>query len=221
MTLPDRSVCLVTDRRRTSPGARTTAAEIAGLEVLLDEAIEAGVDLIHVRERDLDAGRLRDLVVRLMARASGRTRIVVGDRVDVAVAARADGVHVRGDGPDVRRVRGLLEDGALVGRSVHLGDPPGAGEGADYVIFGPVYQTASKPEGWHPAGVEGLRQAVAAGGRVVAIGGITPDRVAACLAAGARGVAGIGIFLPPDRWPGGLGPAAAARALKAECHART
>lgn len=216
MTLPDPSICLVTDRRRTSPGARTTAEEIAGLEALLDEAIEAGVDLIHVRERDLDAGLLRDLVRRVMARASGRTRVVVGDRVDVAVAAGADGVHVRGDGPDVRRVRGLLPRGALVGRSVHAGDPPGAGAGADYLIFGPVFATASKPPGWQPAGVEGLRQAAAAGGRVVAIGGITPDRVAACVAAGARGVAGIGLFLPPDRWPGGLGPAAAARALRAE-----
>lgn len=213
--LADPLVCLVTDRQRTTPDARTLTEELAGLERLLDAAIEAGVDLIQVRERDLDAATLRDLVERVMARvAEGATRVVVNDRVDVAVAARADGVHLRGDGPAADRVRRLLPEGALVGRSSHPHDPPGAG--ADYLLFGPVYPTASKPEGWTPAGVEALARAAATGTRVIAIGGITPERVPACMAAGARGVAGIGIFLPPDRWPSGRGPSAAIRALRAE-----
>jgi thiamine-phosphate pyrophosphorylase len=142
---------------------------------------------------------------------------VVNDRVDVALAARADGAHLRGDGPPAARVRTLCEPGWLIGRSVHsAARAVGAAADVDYLLFGTVFASGSKPAGHRVAGLDGLAQTVGAVQvPVIAIGGITPDRVPACRRAGAGGVAGIGVFLPPGQAAGALGVTAAARALRA------
>jgi thiamine-phosphate pyrophosphorylase len=209
-------VCLVTDRHRLAPDARTVRAELAALDGLLDESITAGVDLVQVRERDLDAAVLVPFVRGVAARAAATmTRVVVNDRADVAVAAGAAGVHVRSDGPAIDRVRALAPaDTWIVGRSCHAGDPTSAAAGADYVVFGAVFATASKP-GAAGAGIEALRRWCASTDvPVIAIGGLTPWRAEACAAAGAAGAAAIGAFLPEGRSPDAIGARRAVPAFR-------
>ena len=213
--LPRPCVCLVTDRRAVTPDARTTRDELIGLEAQLDAACEAGVDLIQVRERDIDGGALSAFVRRLVTRSPAGTRIVVNDRADVAGAAAAAGVHLRADGPPASRVRTAAWGPWLIGRSIHTSDEAAGANDADYLIFGTVFPSRSKPEGSPVSGIDGLGAACTASRLpVLAIGGISPDRVDACRAAGAAGVAAIGLFLPVGRTPGALGPAEAVRALR-------
>jgi thiamine-phosphate diphosphorylase len=180
------TTCLVTDRRRADPLRQARWA--AG----------AGIDLIQVRERDLEAAALAALVTQMLAATRGTpTRIVVNDRLDVALACGAAGVHLRGDSVPVAAARRLASAGFLIGRSVHTVDEAERADGADYLIAGTVFPTASKPE--HPVhaflGVAGLAAiARAARAPVLAIGGITDDRIEQIAAAGAAGFAAIGLF---------------------------
>ncbi len=207
-------MCLVTSRRALAPDARTTSGELLALAGLLDQAIESGVDVIQIRERDLDARVLLDFSRRIVERAGGTgTVVIVNDRTDVAAAAGADGVHLRSDGPPAAAVRSLLPAGALVGRSIH--DDREARDTADYFVFGAVFPSGSKPVAG-PAGLEAAVRMTTA--PVLAIGGVTPENAAACRAAGAAGIAAISVFLPPGRTPGSLGPAAAISALRAAWH---
>lgn len=215
IALPRPCVCLVTNRSALGTGARSLAVELASLERLLDEAIDAGVDLIQIRERDLEARALLSLTDRVMARAaSTNTRVVVNDRADVAMAAGA-GVHLRSDGPAAARVRAFVGETTLVGRSVHAPAEAASETAADYLLFGTVFPSQSKGPGAPIAGEDALRSAASvAAVPVLAIGGVTPARVAACRAAGAAGVAAIGVFLPPGSTPEALGPAAGLAALR-------
>jgi len=214
--LPSRCLCLVTDRRRAAPDARTQRDEIVALEAWLDEAIDAGIDLIQIRERDLDGAVLAETTRRVVRRAAGTaTRIVVNDRADVALGAGAAGVHVRDDGPPVRRVRALAPAAWMVGRSVHrVTDFPRHAD-ATYFVFGTIFPTPSKSSETPLQGVDGLRTAVAATSvPILAIGGIDVGNARVCLDAGAAGIAAIGLFLPPGRECGGFGVANAVRQIK-------
>lgn len=195
--LPRPCLCLVTDRRRAAPDARTDAAALQALHRQLDEAMGAGLDLIQIRERDLEAAALRAFVRDVVARAPSATRVLVNDRADVALAAGAAGVHVRSDGPAASRVRSIGPAAWFVGRSAHTAEECAAAGDADYVIFGTVFPSASKPQGSAIAGVAGLHAACAAAAvPVLAIGGVTPAGGPACRDAGAAGLAAIGAFLP-------------------------
>jgi thiamine-phosphate diphosphorylase len=212
-------VYLVTDRRALAPEARTAADEVAALERWLDDAIDAGVDVIQLRERDLDASLLCACAKRVAERARARqTLVLVNDRADIAVASAADGVHLRASSaPDVR-VRAMAAAGWVIGRSVHAAAEAAAHATVDYVMFGTMFAGGSKPAGSPVQGVDALSRAVGATPvPVIAIGGITPERARECAAAGAAGVAGIGVFLPEGRVAGALGPARAAAALRASC----
>ncbi len=215
--LPTPCLCLVTDRRQLAPDARTVAAEIAALERWLDEALAADLDLIQIRERDLDARDLLALTRRLIARRADRApRIVVNDRADVALASDADGVHLRADGPPVAAVRALGPEAWVVGRSVHGLDEIRAHAAADYLFFGTVFPDGSKGADARVQGLDALARAAAASrAPLVAIGGITPERAREAVARGAAGVAAIGVFLPPSRHPAALGPVEGARAIRA------
>jgi len=207
-------ICLVTDRRQLSPDARTIADELHALSRWIDQAADL-VDLIQIRERDLEGARLLALASDVVSRAKGtRTAVVVNDRADVALAARAAGVHLRADGPAVERVRAIGPGGWIVGRSIHSVDEA-ATSGADYVIFGTVFPSRSKREGLSQ-GIEHLQAAARASrAPLLAIGGIDPGRAGECWRAGAAGVAAIGLFLPEGRAPGSLGIARAVDALRA------
>jgi thiamine-phosphate pyrophosphorylase len=185
-------ICFVTDRRRF--GGDGTEALLARVRA----AADAGVDLVQVRERDLEARDLLQLVERCLEAVRGTaTRVVINDRFDVALAAGAHGVHLPANGAPAARLRSVAPSGFLIGRSVHdAGEAVaacGAG-GLDYLICGTIFATDSKP-GQAPAGIAAL-SAVARAVRVpvLAIGGITWASVPALAAAGASGFAGIGMF---------------------------
>jgi thiamine-phosphate pyrophosphorylase len=179
--------CLVTDRELAGPGWRQT------LPALALRAAEAGVDLFQVRERGLDARDLAQLVGACLREIRGsRTRLLVNDRLDVALGEGADGVHLPGRGLTVADVRRHAPPDFVIGRSVHPADEDmTVVEGADFVIFGTVFGSASKP-GVPAAGLEALARAVSAVNMpVLAIGGVEEARLAGVAATGAAGVAAI------------------------------
>jgi len=188
MTLPGRidfSLCLVTDRRALAPGRSLADA--------VEAALSGGVEAVQLREKDLSARELYSLALELRERTRRRgARLLVNDRVDVALAVGADGVHLGGGSLPVEQARRLLGPGRLIGVSTHHGSEiaAAAARGADFVTLGPVYPTPSKAVFGEPLGVERLRRACASAPvPVFALGGIRADRVGEILAAGARGVA--------------------------------
>ncbi len=187
---------LVTDRRRLAPGVDAAGAR-ACLLAQARHAIEAHIDHIHIRERDLEAADLAALVLAVVEMARGTdTKILVNDRVDVALACGAAGIHLRGDSIRAEAVRRIAPSGWLIGQSVHDVDEARRARGADYLVAGTVWPTASKPEQRSLLGVEGLaRVCSAAAVPVLAIGGVTPARVDEVARAGAAGIAGIGLFM--------------------------
>lgn len=185
------TICLVTDRRRTDPVAQARAAA------------SEGIDLLQVRERDLEGGALAALVRDILAVTRGsRTRIVVNDRVDVALATGAAGVHLRADSVPVASARRIAPSGFLVGRSIHSIDEAIAASEADYLIAGTVLPSGSKPDVKAYLGEHGLRAIVESiRTPVLAIGGVSLDTVDTIARAGAAGVAAIGAFVPPEAIP--------------------
>lgn len=191
------TICLVTDRRRLAPAGAT---EIDARRCVVEQArcaIDAGIDLIQVRERDLEAAALAALVSAVLDAARGSaTRVVVNDRLDVALACGADGVHLRGDSIAPLEARRLAPAGFLIGRSVHTVEEAAEAEGADYLIAGTVFETSSKARGHACLGLDGLAAIVRrAAAPALAIGGVTAERIDAVAAAGAAGIAAIGLFI--------------------------
>jgi len=183
----------VTDRVRfgLTPAALVERAALAPAR---------GAHLIQVRERDLDDAALLALVTGVIQAVRGAgVPVIVNDRVDVALAAGAAGVHLRGDSPPAARIRTIVPSGFLVGRSVHTLeeiDAAAASGGCDYLMFGTVFPSAGKPAGHPVAGLDGLARAVLHSRLpVVAIGGMTPDREADVARAGAAGLAAVGWFM--------------------------
>ena len=179
--LPRPVLCLVTDRRLCR-GRR--------LEQVVEAAVEGGCSMVQLREKDLPAGKLLDLAVRLRSITSGRALLIVNDRVDVALAAGADGVQLPEDGLAVDAAR-QVGGNMLVGRSVHsvAGGVQAVADGADFLVAGSVFATASHP-GAAPRGlalVGGLADAVDA--PVIGIGGIDGGNVDLVMRSGAYGAA--------------------------------
>jgi thiamine-phosphate diphosphorylase len=190
-------LCCVTDRRALRP-----TASPAELLAFLRGIVTAGVDWVQIREKDLPGRELFELARQCVALAGGMTRILVNDRLDVALAAGAAGVHLGRDSAPASEVKkwcraGHAPPGFLVGVSCHSLDEALEAEaaGADYVFFGPVFATPSKEAFGPPQGIARLAE-VCRGVRIpaLAIGGITPDNAAACLRAGAAGIAAIRLF---------------------------
>lgn len=192
------TLCYITDRHAV-PSDDVLSVIIA--------AIEAGVDLIQIRERDLGTRELLWLVgaaVEGIRSDSGKpltavTRVVVNDRLDVALAAGAHGVHLGGQSLPVETVRTAVPAGKdfVVGVSCHSQEDVTAAEaaGAEYAILGPIFETASKLRYGPPLGLGVLERAASqAHIPVLALGGVTPQRVQPCIAAGAAGIAGVSIF---------------------------
>ena len=199
------AICLITDRRRLLAALDLPAdAWRAALLAQIAGAVAGGGDVVQLRERDLDAG-VRASFARDCGRVVHRAaaRFVVNERVDIALACGADGVHLREDGVLPPAVRRLCGEAFLVGRSVHTAQSASHSEGADYLIAGPIRETVSKP-GQAALGVDGFGAIVAeAPCPVWAIGGITPLHSSAIAAAGAAGIAAIGAFIPAGPRPAG------------------
>ena len=154
-------------------------------------AIAAHVDMIQIREKDLPTSQLLDLVCKIRDLASGsKTRVLVNDRLDVALAASVDGVHLPGSGLPAAKVRPLVK---LLGVSTHtLREAVDAERaGSDFIVFGPVFNTPGK----RAVGINALREITSqVKVPVLAIGGITAENAPEVTAAGAAGIAGIRLF---------------------------
>jgi thiamine-phosphate pyrophosphorylase len=188
-------LCLVTDRLALARSLASTRDPIRILDRQVARAVDAEVDLVHVRERDLEAGALRDLVAACAIRAAGSaTRVVVNDRLDVALAAGAGGVHLRGDSFTVGAVRSVAPAGFLAGRSVRDADGAKAAADADYLVLGTIFPTPSKVGGTIAGTQELTRAAATVAIPVLAIGGVSDDRLADVARAGAAGIAAIRLF---------------------------
>jgi thiamine-phosphate pyrophosphorylase len=155
----------------------------------------------------------------VQAARGSSTQIIVNDRLDVALAAGADGVHLRSCSGPAERLRQGVPSGWIVGRSVHrateAADVEAAG-GLDYLVVGTVFPSRSKPTGETMIGIAGLAHAVAhVRLPVLAIGGVSLSSIPQIARAGARGLAAIGLFLPDEAAPhGGIsGVVSAARRL--------
>ena len=173
------------------------------LDTCIGGAIAAGVDWVQIREKDLPARRLLALTEAALefARPQGRTRVMVNDRLDVALAAKAHGVHLGTRSMRVDLVRRLAPDEFVVGASCHSPEEALTAQaaGADYILLGPIFATPSKLRYGPPLGVGKLREVASQVSiPVFALGGITIDRVAFCRRNGAAGIAGIRIFQDCD-----------------------
>jgi thiamine-phosphate pyrophosphorylase len=185
-------LCYITDRRQLRS---------VSLAAVIRETVRAGVDIVQVREKDLTSRELITLVEEALIATRepgmGGARVVVNDRVDVALAGGADGAHLAAHSMPVQVVRRFVPRAFVIGVSCHsLGEAMAAESGgADYVVLGPVFETPSKLGYGSPLGLEKLRNITSQISiPVLALGGITVDRIRPCLEAGASGIAGIRIF---------------------------
>jgi len=197
-------VHLITDRR-LDPDPAARAAEVL-------RSLPAGCVAVHLREKDLGGAALLALarpLVEVCHRAG--QRCLVNERIDVALAAGADGAHLPSTGVSPEDARRLLGPAALIGVSCHSAASVrrALAGGASFATFGPVYDTPSKRAYGPPVGLAALEEAARLGLPLVALGGIEPARVAEVRRAGAHGVGAI------RAWLAGDDPAAVVRALLA------
>jgi thiamine-phosphate pyrophosphorylase len=200
-------LCYVTDRH-SLPAAESREAQET-LLLKIEAAAAAGVDWIQIREKDLSGNEYCLLTREALRRATeceagnaAPTRILVNDRLDVALAERAGGVHLGENSlplPEAKRLANARapSQGFLIGVSCHSLEAArfAADGGANYLFFGPVFATPSKAAFGAPQGLERLGAVCGAVSiPVLAIGGITLENAPDCLAAGASGVAAIRLF---------------------------
>jgi thiamine-phosphate pyrophosphorylase len=182
--------CYITDRK-TLPAGETLLTAIS-------RNLAGGADWIQIREKDLSARELFELVRNVVAQANSKgVKILVNSRVDVALAVGASGAHLPAGSPAPNMWRTLTPDHFLIGVSCHSVEEVlrAAEEGADYVVFGPVFEPLSKPANSPPLGLEELARAVASVRiPVLALGGITSENAGQCAAAGAAGIAGVSLY---------------------------
>ncbi|ABB33153.1 thiamine-phosphate pyrophosphorylase [Geobacter metallireducens RCH3] len=184
MSKVDFSLYLITDRRQTTG---------RDLPAVVEEALAGGVRAVQLREKDLSSRELLELA-RVMRELTGRygAKLIINDRVDIALATDADGVHLGEASIPADAARRILGAHRLIGVSCHNREGALAAEksGADFITFGPVYPTPSKAAYGAPVGVERLAEAAALLTiPVFALGGIKGDNIPEVLATGAAGVA--------------------------------
>jgi thiamine-phosphate pyrophosphorylase len=182
--LVDFSLYLITDRMQTA--GRTLPAVVA-------DALRGGLRAVQLREKDLTAAQLYELAVELrrLTREYG-AKLLINDRIDVALAVGADGVHLGKAGLPVVEARRILGSKGLIGYSAHSTVEAAQAQlgGADFVTLGPVYRTPSKTLYGEPLGLGALAEATRSVTiPVFALGGVKQTSVAEVLSAGAHGVA--------------------------------
>ena len=187
MSLNPPIIYLITSGTATSP---------EGILPLIQAAVDAEVSLIQIREKSLSARALYALTARAASiTRDSKTQLLVNDRADIARAAGADGVHLTTQSLQAGVVRKMFGAEFLIGVSTHSVAEAQAARsgGADFVVFGPVFDTESKRGFGEPQGLEKLRAVTSELQTfpVLAVGGVTLENVAACFDAGAKGVAAI------------------------------
>lgn len=177
----------------------TTTQTIPDLLRFVQAVVNEQFPIVQIREKSLPGRVLYELTVHAVAITRGsQTRLLVNDRVDIALAAGADGVHLTARSLPANVVRNICGPDFLIGVSTHsLAEAQVAkATGADFVVFGPVFDTELKRTFGEPQGLDKLRDVTSTLGEfpVIAIGGITDDNIAACISVGASGIAGISLF---------------------------
>ena len=176
----------------------------------VSKAVEGGVDLVQLRDKSLPGGRLLDLACSIREALGGRAKLVVNERIDVALAAGVHGVQLGEEGLPVAQARKILGNGLLIGRSVHSTDVAVQAEldGSDFLVVGTMYASRSHP-GEVPAG-PGLMEEISKKCHLplIGIGGVVPENTAELIESGASGVAVITNILASEN------PRAAAERLK-------
>ena len=193
-------LCFVTDRRRCLG---------RDLEEVIQQAVGHGVRMVQLRERDLAARDLFELGARVQNAIAGRAKLIVNDRIDVALALKADGIQLPEDGIPVTTARQIVGPDLLIGRSVHSvsGAVEAQSDGADFLIAGTIFPTTSHPDGL-AQGTDFLRALCReVSVPILAIGGVTTQNAHEVMESGCSGVAVISaISKAPD-------PGEAARSL--------
>jgi thiamine-phosphate pyrophosphorylase len=172
----------------------------------VEAATAAEISLVQIREKSLSARVLYELATRAVAITRGSaTRLLVNDRYDIARAAGADGVHLTAHSLPAGTIREICDKDFLIGVSTHSLETAldARADGADFIVFGPVFDTESKRAFGEPQGLEKLREVTTAlkGFPVLAIGGINRENAGYCFRAGASGIAAIRLFQDTDlKW---------------------
>lgn len=187
----------------TSGTTRNTTPDTEDFFNLVRAAVAAQIPLFQIREKNLSARLLYELTTKAASLVQGSaTRLLVNDRADIALAAGADGVHLTSRSLPVSVVRATYGSQLMVGVSTHgiVEAEAARSGGADFVVFGPVFETESKRSFGEPQGISRLAEVVAAIPElpVIAIGGISIDNFADCLQTGAAGVAAIRLLNDAD-----------------------
>jgi len=203
LKIPQEPVIYLITRGATTVHTTPASKEFAGVLKLVETAVVARIDLLQIREKQLKTRVLFELAVRAAALTRGSvTKLLINDRADVASGAGADGVHLATSSLPCEVVRRAFGEQLLIGVSTHSLEEASRARrnGADFVVFGPVFDTASKREYGPPVGLESLR---AVSGKmaafpVIALGGVAMNNVADCLRAGARGIAAIRMLNEPE-----------------------
>ncbi len=193
LELPAPVLCLVTDRRICGDDRNELVERVR-------RAVDGGVNMVQLREKDMPGGRLLELAQILRGVTAGRALFIVNERADVTLASEADGVQLGEDALPVQAARRLASQ-ILVGRSVH--DSQGAAEaeraGADFLVVGTIYKSPSH-KGGAEAGPELIRAIKSVSGLpTLGIGGVTVENAGEVINAGASGVAVISAVLGAER----------------------
>jgi thiamine-phosphate pyrophosphorylase len=201
LNLPRPILYLIT-RGETTEATTPDSEEFREIVLQASAAVTTGIQLIQIREKRLAASVLFELARVIVAVTRGSsTRVLINDRADIAASAGADGVHLTATSlmPDV--IRKTFGARFLIGASTHsLSEARNSfRQGADFAVFGPVFRTPSKAKYGPPLGVGQLKDAARelTPLPLIALGGVSPERVNDCLLAGAAGVAGITLFSKP------------------------
>jgi thiamine-phosphate pyrophosphorylase len=189
-------------RGATSETTSPESPEFQDILIQIRAAAAAQIDLIQIREKRLHARVLFELAEQVVdiTRASS-TRILINDRADIAAGAGADGVHLTTQSLDIKVIRNSFPGNFLIGASTHSWEEAqlASEQGADFIVFGPVFLTKSKEQFGPPLGLEKLSDVCGNldGSPVLALGGVSESTARQCFAAGASGVAGISLFSEP------------------------
>jgi len=199
---PPRPLIYLITSGQTSERTTPAAEEFSSILELVQAAVVAQIDLVQIREKNLTASVLYQLASSAAGITSETaTKLLINDRSDIAAAAGADGVHLTTSSLPTTVVRQTFGDDFLIGVSTHsLEEAKLARQGgADFAVFGPVFETASKKEFGDPPGLTALSRVCSelSPFPILALGGVVMGNVTECIRAGARGLAAIRMLQQP------------------------
>jgi thiamine-phosphate pyrophosphorylase len=199
-----RPILYLITRGATTEATTTESPEFQDILNQIAAAVDAEIDLIQIRERKLSGRLLFELAERAVELVQGKaTQVLINDRADIAAGAGASGVHLTTRSLEPSIIKKSFEDKLLIGASTHSLDEArrARDQGADFIVFGPVFPTFSKEQFGPPVGVQKFSDVAneLAGFPVLALGGVSEGNAEQCFKAGASGIAGISLFSEATR----------------------